>query len=488
MATVSSTTGTTATTTAASTASTSSTTSSTSTSGAIKSSGVGSGIDTDAIVKALVNAEKAPKQKQIDTQTLTTTTTLTAVGTVTSALETYRTAVAAMNKASTFSGLTGASSNEKAASVTVTDSASDGTYSLEVTSLASASKISSGVYAEKSAAVVNATSSAQDLTISQSGKDSKVSIPAGATLAQTRDLINTQMASRGISANILTDASGSRLVLSSSTTGSGTEISMSATADSGLDKLTATTTVTAPGNAKYKIDGIEMESSTNTVAAAISGVSIKLLEAGGEKTTISVTTNTDTLKKATTGFVDAYNALMTQLNTLTKVTTAADGTTSGGGLTGDSTVRHLIQSMRNELVTSSGSSKLTLSQFGINTDQKTGLLVMDDAKWTKAMGDTANVAAIQDMFTGKDGLLARMTSATDSYAVKGGILAARSDALSGTLTKLTEQQQALDRRIKNLTDTLNAKYTAMDTLVAQLNATSKSIMTTLNALNKTDSD
>ena len=487
MATVSSTTGTTAATTAASTASTSNTTSSTSTSGAIKSSGVGSGIDTDAIVKALVNAEKAPKQKQIDTQTLTTTTTLTAVGTVTSALETYRTAVAAMNKASTFSGLTGASSNEKSASMTVTDSASDGTYSLEVTTLATASKISSGVYADKSTAVVNSTGSPQILTITQSYKDSKVTIPAGATLAQTRDLINTQLVGRGISANILTDASGSRLVLSSSTTGKDTEISMSADAASGLDKLTASTTVNEPTNATYKIDGIEMESSTNTVAAAISGVSIKLLEANS-KSTISVTTNTDTLKKATTGFVDAYNALMTQLNTLTKVTTAADGTTSGGGLTGDSTVRHLIQSMRNELVTSSGSSKLTLSQFGINTDQKTGLLVMDDAKWTKAMGDTANVAAIQDMFTGKDGLLARMTSATDSYAVKGGILAARSDALSGTLTKLTEQQQALDRRIKNLTDSLNAKYTAMDTLVAQLNATSKSIMTTLNALNKTDSD
>jgi flagellar hook-associated protein 2 len=481
MATVSSTTGATATT------ATASTTSTTSTSGAIKSSGVGSGIDTDAIVKALVNAEKAPKQKQIETQTLTTTTTLTAVGTVKSTLETYRAAVAAMNKASTFSGLTGASSNEKAASVTVTDSASDGTYSLEVTSLASASKISSGVYADKSAAVVNSTTSPQTLTITQSFKDSEVVIPAGATLAQTRDLINTQLIGRGISANILTDASGSRLVLSSSTTGKDTEITMTAEAGSGLDKLTASTTVTEPANAKYTIDGIEMESSTNTVAAAISGVSIKLLEAGS-KSTISVSTNTETLKKATTGFVDAYNALMTQLNTLTKVSTSADGTTSGGGLTGDSTVRHLIQSMRNELVSSSGSSKLTLGQFGINTDQKTGLLVLDDAKWNTAMADTANVAAIQDMFTGKDGLLSRMTSATDAYAVKGGILSARSDSLSGTLTKLTEQQQALDRRIKNLTDTLNAKYTAMDTLVAQLNATSKSIMTTLNALNKVDSD
>jgi flagellar hook-associated protein 2 len=129
-----------------------------------------------------------------------------------------------------------------------------------------------------------------------------------------------------------------------------------------------------------------------------------------------------------------------------------------------------------------------LSQFGINTDQKTGLLVMDDAKWTAAMADTANVAAIQDMFTGKNGLLSRMTSATDAYAVKGGILSSRSESLSNTLNKLTEQQGTLDRRIKNLTDTLNAKYTAMDTLVAQLNATSKSIMTTLNALNNADND
>ena len=44
--------------------------------------GVGSGFDTVGIVKALVDAEKAPKQSQITKLQTTTTTQLSAVGTV----------------------------------------------------------------------------------------------------------------------------------------------------------------------------------------------------------------------------------------------------------------------------------------------------------------------------------------------------------------------------------------------------------------------
>jgi flagellar hook-associated protein 2 len=76
-----------------------------------------------------------------------------------------------------------------------------------------------------------------------------------------------------------------------------------------------------------------------------------------------------------------------------------------------------------------------------------------------------------------------MTKATDAYAGTTGILAARTTNLNNNLTDLTKQQDTLDRRIDSLTTTLSAKYNAMDTLVAQLNATSSSVMTTLNAMN-----
>jgi len=127
-----------------------------------------------------------------------------------------------------------------------------------------------------------------------------------------------------------------------------------------------------------------------------------------------------------------------------------------------------------------------LSQLGINTVQKTGLLELNETKWNDAV--KTHAADISDLFTGKEGLLTRMTTATEGYAKTGGILASRQTSLTAQLKELESSQEALDRRIESLTETLTKKYNAMDTLVAQLKASSDSVMTTLNALNKSNSD
>lgn len=445
-------------------------------------SGIGSGVDTQAIVKALVEAEKAPKQQQITTQQTTNTTQVSAVGMIKNALDTYRSAIAKLNTATAFTGLAGTSSDEKVAKTTVDATASSGKYALEVRQLATSSKISSDVFAGGPSSTVNNSGDPQTLTISQSGNDYNVTIPDGSTLQQARELINAKLTSHGISANILTDAKGSRLVMSSTTTGEGSDITLSG--DSTLAKNTSPGA--AAQNAKYTIDGLELESKSNTVTGAISGVNIDLVAEG--KSTISVGTNTDTLKTSVQSFVSAYNALMTAINNQTKVTATGDAsTTSGGTLTGDATMRALVSSVRNELVKSSGSGSMTmLSQMGINTDQKTGLLALDDSKWNKAVA--SNASDIAKVFTGDNGLIKRMTAATESYTGTSGILASRTKNLNEKLTDLTKQQEALDRRIENLTTTLTAKYNAMDTLVAKLNATSSSVMSTLNAMNKKDDD
>jgi len=100
-----------------------------------------------------------------------------------------------------------------------------------------------------------------------------------------------------------------------------------------------------------------------------------------------------------------------------------------------------------------------------------------------------NAADINAIFTGDTGLLARMKTATDSFALsKTGVFAARSASLSDSLTDLKKQQDTLDSRMASLQLSLTAKYTAMDSLVARLRAQSDSIMTTLNALNNPKSD
>lgn len=443
--------------------------------------GLGSGLDISGIVKALASAEKAPKQTQINNQTTTATTSLSAIGSVKSALETFRAAVAKLNTASSFSGLASSSSDEAIAKIKLGDGASSGNYALEVTQLATASKISTQIY-EKTSTIVNDSGESQTLTINQGSATHSVNIAAGATLQQARDTINDQLQSKGITANIVTDASGSRLIFSSTKMGEGTELTLGGDAS----MAQGVSTIAKPQNAKYTLDGLALESASNTVTGAISGVDITLVKEG--KSNLAVTSNSDTLKTSVKSFVTAYNALMTTINTQTKVTTGADGAATGSAaLTGDATMRSLVNSVRNEISHSVGATGLrTLSQLGINTVQKTGLLEFNDTKWDAAVKTYG--ADINNLFTGKDGLLTRMTNVTEEYTKAGGILASRQTSLTNQLKELEESQQALDRRIDSLTDTLTKKYNAMDTMVAQLKATSDSVMTTLNALNKAKSD
>ncbi|WP_095185427.1 flagellar filament capping protein FliD [Pseudomonas sp. Irchel 3H9] len=451
-------------------------------------SGIGSNIDTQAIVTSLVNAEKVPKQTQINTASAKATTTLSSIGKVQAALDAFRSALDTMSKDSSFTGLSGSSSDEKTATMTASNTASNGSFRLIVDQLAQASKLSSKNFSGGTSTVVNATDKPTTLTISQSGKAYDLSVPAGATLQQVRDSINTQFGTSGLSANIQTDSNGSRLILTSTNMGTGSDLTLSGT--SGLD--VGATVVDYPKDAQYSIDGVSSVSKSNTITGALSGVDIKLVATStyktgttGDKnaTLITVSTNNTALKSGVKGFIDTYNALITAMNAETKVTTNLDGSTTAAALTGDSTMRSLQSTIRNEFNALSGNGAFkSLAQFGVTTSSTTGLLAIDDKKWDAAV--KTNGADINSMFSGKDGMLARMKSATDDFAkASTGILATRSTSLSDTLKDLTKDQATLDERMTLLTNSLSAKYNAMDTLVAQLRQQSTSVMTTLNALN-----
>ncbi|KAA8559155.1 B-type flagellar hook-associated protein 2 [Pseudomonas extremaustralis] len=459
--------------------------------------GVGSGFDTQAIVKSLVDAERAPKQSQINTQSQKATTQLSSIGKIQAALDAFRGALTSMGTDNSFSGLTGTSSDEKVATMTANQGAANGSFSLIVNQLAMPSKLSTKTFAGGQSTVVNAGTTATTLTITQSGKNFDLSVPAGATLQQVRDSINSTFGTAGLSANILTDSTGSRLILTSTNSGVGSDLTMSG--NSGID--TGYTVVSAPQNAKYTIDGIAAESKSNSITDAVSGVSIKLLSLSPTVTandpnttdplrtamTISVTTSATALKSGVKGFVDSYNALLKAMNAETKITKDAAGNSIPATLTGDSTMRTLQSAIRNEFNALSGNGTLkSLAQFGVTTDQDTGALSIDSKQWDKAV--LTNAADINSIFSGKTGLLARLTAATDAYAKPStGILATRTTSLADSLKDLTKQQTDLDDRLSTMQDALTRKYTAMDTLVAQLRQQSTSILGTLNAISNSKS-
>lgn len=451
--------------------------------------GLGSGLDTGAIVKALVSADKAAKQGQIDRGTATNSASISGVGTLKSLLATFQTALKDLGSATSpqFTGFAATTANAKVVTATANNSAVAGTYTVAVTQLATSSKVASAAFAGGATSPV----ASGTLTINQGSKSYTVNVAAGATLQQVRDSINTSYQSSGLSANIVTDSFGSRLVLGSSTTGAGSELKVSGIAGLDMDgtvKMAATPTATSSGaigelpvDALYSVDGLAMSSPSNTVSN-VSGLSMTLLSK--DTTTVTVAGNNDGLKASIQKFVDAYNAVANAVTSLTKPSLDDNGKpTVPAALTGDAMPRAILAAMRGPLTAAGAGDKLTvLSQLGINTDQKTGALNFDSAKFTAAMNDKKLGGEVQTLFTGTNGLLERMNNVIKPYTDTGGILDTRTSSLNKAKTKLAEDQGALDRRIQNLTAVLTKKYNDMDTLVGKLKATASNITSMFEAM------
>ncbi|MBK5299933.1 MULTISPECIES: flagellar filament capping protein FliD [Gammaproteobacteria] len=452
--------------------------------------GLGSGLDTGAIVKALVNADKAAKQGQIDRGTATNSASISGLGTLKSLLATFQKALTDLGSTTTpqFTGFAATSSDVKVLTATSSNTAVSGTYSVNVTKLATSSKVASEAFAGGATSAIPSGT----LTITQNGTSYPVTVGAGATLQSVRDSINTQYQASGLSANIVTDSFGSRLVLGSTTTGAGSDISASGIAGLVIDGSTpmaAVPTATSSGaigglaqDAEFTVDGLAMTSKSNTLDQTISGLSLKLVTTG--TSTVTVASNNDGLKASIQKFVDAYNAVANAVTSLTKPSLDDDGKpTVAAALTGDPLPRSLLAAIRGPLSTTGAGDKLTvLSQLGVTTDQKTGALNFDSTKFTAAMNDKKLGGEVQTLFTGTNGLIERMNNVIKPYTDTGGILDTRTTSLNATRTRLAADQEALDRRVETLTAVLTKKYNDMDTLVGKLKATASNITSMFEAM------
>jgi len=469
--------------------------------------GLGSGIDVASIVKALVDAEKAPKTSQLDRLEAATTEQFSGLGSLKSVLSEFQTAIGNLNKTSLFETRTASSSSSSVLGATATATAAAGKYNIQVQQLAASSKVALQSVAGGTAATFNSGS----LTISAGTTSIDVDITAANnSLAGIRDAINAEGASQGISANIVTDESGSRLVLSSTKTGDGNNLQVSVTEDAvttGTNALTtqAFTPTVDPGNpaafvapnstagngaggvitkaqsAKLTVDGLQVVSTSNAVTSAIDGVTLNLVSAQSSAdllagTTVSVTVGVDkaNAKASLQKFVEAYNKMVSTAGQLTTVVQIGEGKAPvTGPLLGDATVRGLISGVRNDLVKiGDGEGVRVLADMGITT-QKDGTLKIDDTKLSDAL--TNNFDEIATYLTGEDGLMGRLSERVAGYTNTGGILDQRIQGLQSTLSGIDGQREKLDLRIAKVQERLFAQYNAMDLLVGRLKQTSESL-------------
>ncbi|MDD1013150.1 flagellar filament capping protein FliD [Pseudomonas rubra] len=445
----------------------------------LPSVGLGSGVDINKIVDVLVKAETDPKANQIKRQTANNTAMLSGVASLKSALAEYQAAMKKLNdpKAPAFSAFSATSSSETTIKATSNNTAVPGSYQIKITDLATSSKVASQAFATGAETPIPEG----DLTITQDGKVYTVKVGPGATLQTVRDSINTSLAEKGITANIVNGKDGSRLVFGSTTTGKGTDISVDGIAAlkiNGTEKMNGSGAGYIDGLAKdalLTVDGLEVTSKSNTVDKAISGLSLDLLKASSDTITVTVGENKEGLKTSVQSFVDAYNTLVKTAAKLTSVSKDEKGNPVLGPLTGDSTTRSMLSDLRTQLATlGSGNRLTTLGQLGMNT-AKDGTLEFNSTKYDNAMKEKKLGPEVQELFTGTNGVFERMNKAINPYLETGGILDSRKKGLDKLQSDLGNQQLALDRRIKSLTESLTKRYVAMDTLVGKLEAQRKNI-------------
>jgi flagellar hook-associated protein 2 len=295
-----------------------------------------------------------------------------------------------------------------------------------------------------------------DLAITQGSND---------TLNTLANYINTASTANnwGVTASVVSDASGSRLSLQSQNSGSTGALAI-------VNNSNTTLTFDTPqggSNASLTIDGVPFSSSTNTVTGAIQGVTLSLagLSAGtppSEVVQLTVGQDTNQITNAVNNFVSAYNTVISTINT--QYVVDPTGNTPAPPLEGDISLRSLQSRLLTDAAYAIGgnSGLVNLASMGINMNNDGTLTVGSTPppnSQSFAQVLAANPAAVQNFFQNGAGTGFANNFNTD--------LTSLTDPTTGPLNIDLTQNQAEQSDLTTTINTFETQLTTEQTALTQ---------------------
>lgn len=458
----------------------------------ITSLGVGSGLDAQGIVDKLVAVESRPitilQAEQDDLKT-----SLSSYGQMQSLLSTFQSKAQALASVSLWNQTTPTSANPGVVTASTADGAVAGSYGVTVEALASSQTITSSVFSGASSTLnegsltIELGSWGTGFTAKAGAAPITIAIGAGETsLTAIRDKINA--AGAGVTATIINDANGARLSLRSTATGAenGFRVTASETANDG----NAATGLSALGfngagggmpmtlnqsaaNAKATVNGIAVESASNTVANVSDGLTLNLLAVSSTPVQIGVAANTEAVSTAVKDFVTSFNALASFIQTQTKYDETAK---KGGPLQGDRATISLQWALRGVINQGTTASSVfgRLSDVGISM-QKDGTLSTNSTKLSNALG---NLPELRKMFAAStddpaaSGFATRFSTLASAVLSIDGSLATRQQGLQRSIDLNQKHQTEMTDRVEAMRARLTKQYQVLDSKMATLSALS----------------
>jgi len=469
-------------------------------------------LDTKQLVTDLVNATKVPRQADVDKAKKKADVGISSIALFKSSLNTLKTAADGLGSAQGLNKLSIANTNTAIVTATAGGSgaAIAGNHSISVSALAAAQRdASSGKLASTT---VLSASTACTVSLTISGTTTAIAIPAGTTVAGAVSAINA--ANLSVTATLVNNGSSSvgyQIVLSGAS-GSDNAYTV-ATSDASILSFSNLQIAT---NAAFKVNGIDMVRSSNTVTDALSGITLKLNRTTGTSSTTAATVNgvtttttatttpddvllgvtydSEAISGAITRFVEAYN-LITEF--IVTATGAPNETNElAGSLQGNAAakgIRNQLRALLTANTTSSGTSLKRWAELGVELD-RSGKLNFKSSTFKTAFENNPS-----------DAVAALSNNASTPYIYSGaasGLAGDFSVAIyglvksTGSLTDITTSyttkqknaatlQTKLDLDIEKMRARYESQFSSLDKILSQMKSTSKNLDAALG-LNKKD--
>jgi flagellar hook-associated protein 2 len=429
---------------------------------AITFGGVGSGIDTEAIVSGLINASKGPLNRVQDLGSATQAA-ISSMSDIGSLLSKFKDAVSALDTIQEVGSFT-AASDSTAVVASANGSATAGSFKLEVSHLASAFKsYSDPLGISQSNQELNQTGKV-NLTVGD--KTVELNIAATDTLDQVMNKINSS--GLRVSASSFFDGGQFRMQLRGLDTGAENDVQV---VESGTSfNFANDANVKSRGaDAAFTVDGFAVTSKTNQVQGVIGGVTLALTATTTTPATVTVASDSSGFATKMKTLVDSYNALVSKIHTEAGFGSAK---ASNKQLAGDSTLRGITSALSNALSQTVGSGKFqTLRSIGLKLNNN-GTLQLDSTVLNAALAEDPD--AVTKVIAGDDkntkGLADNLAKLATDMLSATGTLQARKDGLAARQKQLTDRADIEQKRLDRMEETLRKQFTQMDQEVSKSKA------------------
>ncbi|MGS1107188.1 flagellar filament capping protein FliD [Achromobacter anxifer] len=412
---------------------------------------------------------------------------VSAFGQIQGAVEALQKAAAALGKASTLDAVKPTVVGDGLTATIGENGATMGEYAIKVKNLAAAQTLQSGMVTDRKAS--NGASGSFEIELTN-GEKHTVDLKDDTSLNGIAKAINSDDKA-SVRATIITNESGSYLMLSAKNTGVQASVkSITVTGTPELENIlsynsgsgTQLTQQTAAADAEVEVNGITIKSGSNNISGAIDGVTLNLTAKteANKVVTLKLQGDTSVASKAVQDFVSAYNAVQSTISKLTAFDITAQ---TNQALTGDSTTRGIQSAMSSALqVFTQGGAVSSLADLGISMDPKTGQLKLDQKELDTALA--ANPADVKRLMTSADGLAAKFDVATKAALGSNGSIKLSQDGLNESIKDVKDQLARAKASSAASMAAMRAQFVALDKFVSQQTVTANYLTQQFAAMSK----